>query len=182
MNEKYIILAKKLKALADKGIDGERVNAQKMLDTLMRKHNLTFTDIEGEKTDDYFFSLKGGDHRLWQQIVKRVDKNIPAYGPLTAKVMKEYRFKGNYLITCTASQYVEVEAMYAIFSKHLIKEYDVFNRAFCTANDLLVTPNEGDIKDVSELSADEFKAFLRSNMMAENIKRETYRRQLNQCK
>ena len=57
MNEKYIILAKKLKALADKGIDGERVNAQKMLDTLMRKHNLTITDIEGEKTDDYFFSL-----------------------------------------------------------------------------------------------------------------------------
>jgi hypothetical protein len=178
MNEKYIILAKKLKALADKGIDGEKVNAQKMLEALLKKHNLTILDIEAESKNDYFFKLKDADHRLWQQIVKRVGKDIPCYGPIPAKVLKDFKFKGNYLITCTASQYVEVEAMFAIYSKHLVKEYDIFYRAFCTANDLLVERGEDDPKDESELSAEELKAFRRSLLMAENIKKETYRKQL----
>ena len=49
---KYIELAKKLKALADRGIGGEKINAEKMLNALMKKHKISIEDIEGEKQED----------------------------------------------------------------------------------------------------------------------------------
>ena len=55
---KNIELAKKLKALADKGIGGEKSNAEAMLNNLMKKHNITIEEIEGEKLMDFFFKIE----------------------------------------------------------------------------------------------------------------------------
>jgi len=45
---KAIDKAIKLKALADRGIDGEKVNAKSQLERVMREHKLTETDIDTE--------------------------------------------------------------------------------------------------------------------------------------
>jgi len=77
---KYIELGRKLKAIAERGIGGEKINAEKMLENLLKKHNLTIDDIEGEKTDNYFFMLKESEHQLWYKIVKYVNVYIKCYG------------------------------------------------------------------------------------------------------
>lgn len=39
-------LLQKLKALADRGVGGEKVNAQRKLDEYMRKHGYTLEDLD----------------------------------------------------------------------------------------------------------------------------------------
>lgn len=74
-NLKHIELGKKLKALSEQGIGGEKTNAEKMLNSLLKKHNISIEDIEGEKVDYYYFKIKKDDVRLWSQIVKSVNNN-----------------------------------------------------------------------------------------------------------
>jgi hypothetical protein len=176
---KYIELAKKLKALAEKGVGGEKWNAQKMLNSLLKKHNLTMEDIEGEKTDNYFFNIKQkADERLWIQITKSVNSEIKCYGKLPQKEISRLKLKGNYFITCTLSEYIEIEAKYNIYRRLYEEESNVFYHAFCTANGILITP-KNPIK-VSDLKPDELKTLLRVRQMSYNIKNEPYRKQLSE--
>ncbi len=175
---KHIELAKKLKALADKGIGGEKINADKMLNDLMKKHNLTIEDIEGEKTADYFFKFKDDDTvRLWGQIVARVNYKIPKYGEIPAKKVKQLNLKGNYFVTCTVAEYMEIESMLGVYPRLYKQELDIFYSAFCKANDLLVT--EGKPKTTDDLTPKEYEEWKRVQEMASKIKSETFRKQLN---
>ncbi len=45
-HQKYIILAKKLKAMAERGESGERYNAQRQLDRIMQKHGITKEELD----------------------------------------------------------------------------------------------------------------------------------------
>lgn len=136
--DKHIQLAKKLKALADKGVGGEKTNATTMLNNLLKKHNLTIEDIEGEEKKDYFFKLKPEDLQLWNQIIHKVNWEIKCYGEFPKKKIKELNLRGNYMITCTVSEYIEIETMLEIYTRLYKEELEIFYTAFCTANDLLV--------------------------------------------
>lgn len=173
---KHIELAKKLKALADKGIGGEKINADKMLNDLLKKHNLTIEDIEGEKTADYFFKLKDEEVKLFMQIVARVNYNIPKYGEIPAKKVKQLSLKGNYFITCTVAEYVEIQSMLGVYPRLYKEELNIFYTAFCKANDLLV--NEGKLKTTDDLTPEEYKEWKRVQEMASKIKSETFRKQI----
>lgn len=52
--EKLLVRARKLKALADRGIGGEKVNAQKKLDEFLLKHGLLLEDVESVKNHRVF--------------------------------------------------------------------------------------------------------------------------------
>lgn len=174
---KHIDLAKKLKALSEKGVGGEKINAEKMLNDLMKKHNLTIEDIEGENKFDYFLKLKKEEEKLFNQIVKRVNTEIPLYGEFPAKDIKAFKLKGNFLIKCTASEYVEIESMFIVYNRLYKDELNIFYRAFCTANDLLVTSK--DARSVKDMTDDEYNDWLRATAMASKIKSETFRKQIN---
>jgi hypothetical protein len=176
MKEKYLALAKKLKALADKGIGGEKVNAEEMLNALLKKHNLTYEEIEGEKLQDYYFTLNKEEGRLWSQICKRVNVDLKCYGPFPSKDVKRLRLEGNNMARCTASEYIEIESMFHLYSRLYKQEIEIFYKAFCTANDLLAS---GKVKrSTSELSPEELEEWKRAQAMAEKIKKESYRKQL----
>lgn len=71
-NEKLLILARKLKALADKGIDGEKQNAIKMLENFMSKHDIKPEDIEDDIKKERCFKVEDRQYIFWQQIVASV--------------------------------------------------------------------------------------------------------------
>lgn len=173
---KAIELGKKLKALADKGVGGEKLNAEKMLSQLLKKHNLTIEDIEGEKIDHHYFNLKKEEERLWSQVVKSVNNEISCYGPFPVKDIKRVGLEGNYLIDCTVSEYVEIEAKNVIYQRLYKDELNIFYHAFCTANNILVQPKKS--IDISDLEVDEIKTLLRVRQMSRNINSEIYRKQL----
>ena len=175
---KHIELAKKLKALADKGVGGEKINAERMLNDILKKHNLTIEDIEGEQTRDYCFKLKKGEDKLWGQIVARVNPKINKYGEFPAKIIKAHNLQGNYMITCTSAEYVEIESMFNVYNRLYKEELDIFYSAFCTANDLLVTVDSP--KSTKDLTEEEYNKWLRAQQMASKIKSETFKKQITQ--
>lgn len=177
---KKIELAKKLKALAERGVGGEKTNAEKMLADFIAKHNISMDDIEQDKIDHYFFTVKPEHQTLLHQIVKKVNASLSLYGPLPKDVMKRVKAKGNVFTECTLAEYIEIESMFNLYGSLYDEELDVFYRAFCTANDLLVSPKEGDIKDASELPPDELDKLRRANRMSESIKRQQLLKQLPQ--
>lgn len=177
---KHIELAKKLKALSDKGIGGEKVNAEKMLNELMKKHNLTIEDIEGEKTEDYYFNIKKEHHSLFVQIVGNVKYKLPIYGEFPDNLIKDYKLKGNYMVTCTVSEFIEIETMFDHYSSLYENELEIFFGAFLSANNLLITPPKDEQRSIDDLSPEELKKWKREQIMAAGIKSETFRKRLNQ--
>lgn len=174
--EKHINLARKLKALADRGVDGEKLNGEKMLADLMAKHKITLADIEGEKQNDYFFKLSKDKQYLWHQIVGSTNYTIKVYGEFPAAKIKELRLDGNYMITCTVVEFAEITAKFDFYSKLYDQELTVFFEAFIHANDLLVT--KPDTPHFKHLTEKERSDYSRARQMASQIKKGTYYRQI----
>ncbi len=172
---KHIELAKKIKALVDQGVDGEKISASTLLEKLIQKHNITLEDIEGEYVMDYFFNFPKSDHTLWYQIVKCVNFNIKCYGEFPAKVMKSHSLKGNHMITCTPSEYIEIEAKFNFYKKLYESEAKIFFDAFLKANNLLITiPNRPD----REMTKEDYELWKRTHEMAQKIKVGEFNKQI----
>lgn len=176
--EKHIELIKKLKALSEKGVGGEAINAQKFFQKMLHKHNLTISDIDGEKQEDFFFNARGINARLFHQIVKRVNYDLKVYQFPSAKV-KQFKLTGNSMVTCTPAEFIEIEQMFDVYTKLYKKESEVFYSAFLSANDLLARPPKEEQKSTDDLTPEELEEWMRVNQMAGNIKKETIRKQLS---
>lgn len=168
-------LLKKLKALAEKGVGGEAVNAQKLLDKKLKEHNLKLEDLFGDVLTYYYFSAKGSNVQLLYQIVKTVNYDRKLWS-VPAKKVKELGINGNQIVECTAIEFVEIDQKYSVYKRLYKSELDVFFTAFLNANDLLIRPPKP--KDVSDLSPKELEEYLRMQKMSKNIKSETFRKQL----
>lgn len=172
---KYIELCKKLKALAEKGVGGEKANAKKMLSTLMEIHNITIDKIEEEEIKSYYFTITKSNFPLWHQIVKCVNYKIKVYGSFPQKVIKFHKLPGNYMIESTTYEYVEIKTKYDFYQQLLKDEYDLFFSAFLHVNNLLV-----DYKDKREikLTDDDIKKELRIRELAKGIKKGEFKKYL----
>ena len=175
---KQIELAKKLKALAEKGIGGEKTNAEKMLNDLLQKHNLSIEEIEGEKKQDFYFNiLDKNSWKLLYQIIKHVNFEIRCFGEIPKEKVEHHKLKGNYLIEATVCEYVEIEAKFDFYYRLYKEELDTFLSAFIEANDLGVDNPNLTVKE--ELSKEELLELYRIQAMASKIKKGEFRKQLN---
>ncbi|MBK7362717.1 MAG: hypothetical protein IPJ01_10515 [Micavibrio sp.] len=172
---KNIDLAKKLKALADRGVDGEKTNAEAMLNSLMKKHNITIEEIEGEELLDFFFKIEKIDYKFLNQIIKHVNHTIKCYGEFPKDVIKKHNLRGNYMINCTSSEYIEIEAKYSFYKKLYEEEVDVFYTAFLTANSLLIDIPDREDK---EMTLEDYENWKRVNEMSKKIKVGQFNKQL----
>lgn len=173
---KHIELAKKIKELAEKGIGGEKINTEKMLNDLLKKHNISIEEIEGEKLLDFYFTIN--DEHIFSllfQIIKGVNLNIRCFGEIPKSKVRALKLKGNYLIECTASEFVEIESKFDFYHRIYKSELDTFLKAFIHANDLEIdNPN----REVKELTQEEFKELYRIREMASKIKKGEFHKQL----
>ena len=60
MTDKERELLIKIKALAEHGVGGEKINAQKMLEKLMKKLDITTEDLENNDLQVFHFKYKQG--------------------------------------------------------------------------------------------------------------------------
>lgn len=163
-------LAKKLKALADKGFGGEKTNAIEMLDTLCKKHNINIEDLEDEKKKECFFNIDLAHAKFFNQIVHHVNRAIPVYG----------EFPGNFAIDCTVYEYIEIEAKYHFYLKLYKEELDVFYTAFLNANNLLIIDDKS--HDLTQWTDDELEKHRRAVEMSSKIKKGQFSKQLERKK
>lgn len=172
---KHIDLAKKLLELARKGVGGEKINAEKFLQDLLDKHNLTIEDIEGEKVNDHYFNLPENEMKLFAQIKGIVNRKIKAYGPFEKKIIKKYGLPGNFMITCTVAEFVEIQAKHEFYQRLYESELQTFWLAFLTANNLFVIVPE---EEYTELTDEQILQRKRAALMALGVDRKSFTKQL----
>ena len=135
-------LLKKLKALAEQGVGGEKLNAQKKLDALMKKYGISEEELSDDMPIECEFTFSGEREKgLLSQIIYKV----------TNQSGTTYRFRytdSNRLcrtkLGCraTKAQKIEIDFLFDFYKKLYVKEEIMFYKAFVQKHKLF-----GELKD-----------------------------------
>lgn len=166
-------LLQKIKALAEKGSGGEKINAQKMLADLMKKYNIKEEELSDEVLKDFDIrAYNKWEEKLLYQVCYSVYGNIS-----DKKMVLFYTYKkGKFCVRCTASEFLEIEAKFHFYKNIFKKQQEIFYDAFICANDIyppehLVNRDKHKHKDLTE---DDLAAL----KMAATIDKSEFRQQI----
>ncbi len=164
MNEKTIALIRKLQALADRGIGGEKYNAQKALEKFLAKNNLTIEDLERIDIKEYNFKQVPARYRyIFFGIVLSTIAGLKTYK----------KSKSFYWIECTEAQSVEVKMKYDFYKRAFDRQLQTFTTAFCFKNDLTHK-----VDSLSQLTEEEIEEIRKAQAMARGMEASTYHKRL----
>lgn len=126
---------KKLKELALRGVGGEQIAAQKLLDRLMQKYGVQMEKLDEETIFEYDFVFHGKEQlKILVQICFMVTNNCRTYrvrknktGRLSKTIMRAY---------CTQAQKIEIDFLFDFYCQLWEKEKELFLTAFISKHDL----------------------------------------------
>ncbi len=152
MDDKIKQKLQKILRLAREGVGGEKVNAQSMLDRLLKKHGMSMADIEdtSQEVSLHEFKYKSAleAELLYQLCYSFLQTN-------RLKFSKPPYQKNRVWIEMTRSQAAEVTFLFSMYCAELKKEMRKTMWALCVANDLLgPRPSEEDKKKQSKSKED----------------------------
>lgn len=180
--DKIIERLLKIKALSERGKEGERENARKLLNSLMEKYGIKPEDLDSDKTDLYMAFTGNGDFDfdLFLQVAAKQfrGRSFPGVRNLK-KIPKKYiktfselgngPANSNVAIECTRADFIEIVSTFEIYKEDLHKQAGTFFYAYLDTNDLLV-PSNGNGKQPTE---DEIDKALSAKLMSQGIKKKT---------
>lgn len=156
---KYIELAKKLKNLSEKGVDGEAVNAYEALTKLLKKHGITLEELEGDKVSRVWFKYHK-HRRLFIQIAGMVMDGVPSIWE-----RKDKRYQ--YAIDCTVAQEIEIREAFSFYAARYEQDLELFYSAFVQRNNIF--PASGGVQMIGEMSPEEQERMRQMMMLAQNL-------------
>lgn len=162
--EKYIELAKKLKALADQGIGGEKINAKSKLDALIHKLGLTIEDLGIDEVKEFSFKIGAVRRKFFNQISASVTGN-------------GYRFysKTKVFCNCTQAEAIEIQLKFNFYWPEFRRQRDTFFLAFIKANHLY---RAGVTKKWDDLTQEQQRQYEEVSRMAQGVDTLEFRKQL----
>ena len=175
MNRKEELLEKikKIKALADRGVGGEKMNAQATLERLMQEHGITEADLELEKVETEWFTYHDElERRILGQVIYSVTGKQP-FGCVGAETGRKRKKRG---ADCTAAQRLEIEFNYNFFCEAAKKEFEVFLYAFFVKNRIFPPETVVPPRKAEEMTEEELREMRRAAIMAETMKHYTPRK------
>lgn len=116
---KVLKLARKLKALAERGEGGEKENAKKMLDAYLAEHNLEMSDIEDEPLilrDNVVI------YKQYRQLFINLIANIAGHEAVKTQI-REYRDGIHWQVKLTEQQWIEYKHKWVLYRRAFEKEY-----------------------------------------------------------
>jgi hypothetical protein len=151
MNAKEKKLLEKLRALAERGVGGEKVTATEMLDRMLKKHGLLREDLEGETAKMYYFYAAMEFAPLLFMICTNVvgfkrAQQIDAGGARSGN--------SSYALKCTVAEYAEIEAKMDFYSPIWELENQAFVRAFVKKHRLFDPDQTGTVDEYLEDKAE----------------------------
>lgn len=167
----YIELAKKIKALADKGEPGEKENAEAKLKLIMSKYGIKEEMLSDDVLDMFCLNIEKEFERMILHQLTGQHK-VKMYGKFPKKVQKEYYLNGNYAIECTKLQFLEIKAKHDFYTTRYLSDLEIFNMAFLMKNNLLVTPEDEEmsLNEMSDKELIDYKKALKLSLnLDENI-------------
>lgn len=171
MEDKTIDLAKKLHALAEKGVGGEKENAQEMLTRLLKKHGLTLADIIGEKKSTRKFLAKNDlQRKLIRQVIYSVIRQPNAW---------EYKANKYVFAELTDAEFLEIHEKINFYWAEYQRDLEIFYSAFIQKNKLFRKP-PGDGEEDTELSPKQKKQAEEVMRMMKGMNEKTFLKTLKQ--
>lgn len=168
-------LLRKIKALADRGIDGERESAQAILSRLMDQYGITEADLEAERSETAWFAYsQETERRLLNQIIYMVT-GASGFGCVGSYSGRKRKKMG---ADCTAAERIEIENAYAFFKAAMNEELEIFYSAFANKNHLFPPADKCPPREAEELTAEERARALKAGLMMEGMERHTMRKAL----
>jgi hypothetical protein len=144
MNTDIIEKLKKIKEVALRGVPGgEKEAAQKLLDKLMCKYDISLTELEDEENSNFVFEYHGQyQYKLLIQIIYKVTNKTDTCYPLRYKATG-YKCKTKLGVYCTPSQAVEIRVLFDFYVALWKKEIKTLLDAFIIKHDLFGELKEG---------------------------------------
>lgn len=166
-------LLKKLKALAEAGIGGEKINAQKKLDELIKKYNISEEDLTDDILIDCEFTYHGKtEKRLLNQIIYKVtNERNNSYGFVYTYSERICRTKRG--CRATKAQKIEIEFLFDFYKKLYKKEEELFLIAFIQKHELF-----GELKDGEQPQERSEEEILKLGLFASGMSDETPLKQI----
>lgn len=172
--EKIIELLKKLKSLAEKGVGGEKDNAEQMLVNLMKKHGVTMDMLEDEVRHSREFRINEFQKKIFFQVAGSVLGGQASYWhdkKSKAKV-KSYVFK------LTELEFLEIKIKFEFYWKAYEEELDVFTSAFIHKNRIYSKKDKDDDQPQKELTLEEKQKILRMRQMMDGMESRSFNKQI----
>lgn len=169
MSEKLIELAKKLRELAQRGIGGEKTNAERLLAKIMSEHGISLESLESVKRYREQFRCKV-EHRF---LLAQVAYMILGSG---AEIYKDRRGPSYMQAECTPAEKLEIEAVFDFYKRAYEADLKIFRKAFMQKNQIF--PSDGEIVDIDSLSGKEKELSLKARRMAAGLDKHHIRKQL----
>lgn len=170
MESKKIELIKKVKALADRGVGGEKEDAAKLLEKLMKKYGIEEADISEDIEETQSFSYHGEfEHRLLLQIFY---KHFPDIRSRVRTLRHGKGSRSTFFISCTKAQGIEIAIEFDFYRELWKEEVNFFYQAFITKHDIY--PQKA-YENPSELSLEDSYRMI---MMMQGLSDKTLRQRI----
>ena len=151
----------KVKALADRGSEGERKSAQNLLSSLLKKYGISESDLNDNETNMYLIETGGGIYRqLFVQIYSKKHESDRRTSYDIRKMPKKEKVKmanwgfgdknADTAIECTKAEFIEAKAIFSIYKADLDNQIKTFLYAYFLKNDLLMEGNDDSKKELDE--------------------------------
>ena len=137
-------LLQKLKALADRGVGGEKINAQRKLDEYMRKHGYTLEDLDEQQKISFETKCRSEEEKLllMQIIYKVTDDRYSAYGFTWRQSGRPCKNLVGYDVT--RAQKIEIDFLFDFYKRLYQKERELFLKAFIQKHKLFGRLKDGE--------------------------------------
>ena len=132
--EELLKRLERVKALAERGVGGEKENAEALLKRLMEKYDISDEDIEDTSTRTYFIRYQTQwERKLLHQIAYMHLGSGHSFGCVGTYTNRSRKKVG---VECTPAQYIEIAADYEFFRTAMEEETSIFYTAYISKNNL----------------------------------------------
>jgi len=164
-NEKVFNTLKKLLALAERGVGGEKATAQRMLEDMMKKHGISIDQLVDDQAEDVFFKFRNKhDERLLIQIMLNVTGEDVYSMSRGGRKIKEK------CVLATKSQKLEIDMKFRVYRKAIEEELNLLVEAFIRKNKIFApTSNSNGDEEAPEPTKEEKARAMRVHMMMNSM-------------
>jgi len=156
LHDSKIELAKKLSELSKRGDSGERDNASRQLEAVMKKYGITDDMLEHDIKKQCEFVVVKEQMQFMRQVIASVCGKIPVYGVRG----EERKKKQTLVVEITNSQFIEISEKFIFFWDRYHKDLELFYSAFIQRNELYTKPDPNAESQSSDKSVDEIIAMV----------------------
>lgn len=158
IDEKKMELLKKLQALAERGVGGEKETAQKKLEQLMKKYKIEEEDLSEEQIEDHDFRYHNEfELKLLRQLFYKI---VPDYKQHAYTYRYGKGSKSTYGICCTKAQALQIQIEYEFYCALWEEEVEFFMSAFIQKHRIFAMTTKKEDVDDSQMSPEEIERML----------------------